>query len=81
MFMYLTGSAVKSVRQELQLSDSSDLCGHLNHSDQLLAVQTPQVDQVGAATSSKALTITAKHKSGISGLNRPFSFLLILTFE
>lgn len=38
LLTYLTGSAVKSVRQELQLSDRPDLRGHLNHSDQLLAV-------------------------------------------
>lgn len=57
--VYLAGSSVKTVRQELQLSDGPDLRGHLNHSDQLFAVQTPQMEQVGATTSSKALTITA----------------------
>lgn len=43
VLLYLTGSSVKAVRQELQLSDSTDLRGHLDHSDQLLAVQTPQM--------------------------------------
>lgn len=57
--VYLAGSSIKAVGQKFQLSDGSDLRGHLNHPDQLFAVQTPQVQQVGAATSSKALTITA----------------------
>lgn len=43
VLLYLTGSSVKAVRQELQLSDSTDLHGHLDQSDQLLAVQTPQM--------------------------------------
>lgn len=41
--LYLTGSSAKAVRQELQLSDSTDLRGHLDDSDQALAVQTPQM--------------------------------------
>lgn len=57
--VYLAGSSIKAVRQKFQLSHGSDLGGHLNHPDQLSAVQTPQVEQVGAPTSSKALTITA----------------------
>lgn len=56
--MYLTGSSVKAVRQELQLSDSTDLRGHLDHSDQLVAVQTPQMHQVGTTTCYKAFPIT-----------------------
>lgn len=56
---YLIGSSVKTVRQELQLSDGADLGGHLYHSDQLFAIQTPQMKQVGATTSGKPLTITA----------------------
>lgn len=44
VLLYLICSSVKAVRQELQLSDSTDLRGHLDHSHQLLAVQTPQMD-------------------------------------
>lgn len=33
VLLYLTGPSVKAVRQELQLSDSPDLRGHLDHSD------------------------------------------------
>lgn len=62
VLLYLTGSPVKAVGQELQLSDSTDLRGHLDHSDKLLALQTPQMDQVGTTTCSKTLSITAKRK-------------------
>lgn len=56
--VYLVGSSIKAVGQEFQLSDSSDLCRHLNHPDQLFAVQIPQVQQVGAPARYKALTVT-----------------------
>lgn len=64
--MYLTGSSVKTVRQEFQLSNGPDLRGHLNHADQLFAVQTPQMEQVGASTSGEALAVTAGTSQVIS---------------
>lgn len=36
--VYLAGSSVKAFGQEFQLSDGSDLRGHLNHPHQLFAV-------------------------------------------
>lgn len=44
--MYLASTAVKAVRQKFQLPDGSNLTRHLNHSDKLTALQTPQVQQV-----------------------------------
>lgn len=61
--LYLTRSSVQNVRQELQLSDRPDLCGHVNHSEQLSAVQTPEVQQVGATTGSKAPAIPGNTRS------------------
>lgn len=78
VLVYLTGSSVKGVRQELQLSDSADLGGHLDHSDQLLAVQTPQMYQVGTTTCYKAFPITGKIKGrqniSVSGVYVPICF-------
>lgn len=55
----LVGSSIKTVWQELQLSDSADMGRHLNHSDQLIALQRPQMKQVGTTASSEELTIPA----------------------
>lgn len=60
--VYLISPSVKTVGQEFELSDSSNLRGHLDYPDQLLVVQTPQVQQVGASTSSKALSIAVNVK-------------------
>lgn len=55
----LVGSSIKTVRQEVQLSDGADMGRHLNHSDQLIALQRPQVKQVGATASSEEPSIPA----------------------
>lgn len=56
---YLIGSSIEDVRQELQLLDSSDMGRHLNHSDQLIALQTPQMQQVGTTASDEPLAVPA----------------------
>lgn len=82
--VYLVGSSIKTVGQEFQLSDSSDLCRHLNHPDQLFAVQTPQVQQVGAPACYKAPTITVNTNVSItisiSMSNEVFWAIVTLTF-
>lgn len=55
----LVGSSIEDARQELELSDSSDVRRHLNHSDQLIALQTPQMKQVGTTTGDEPLPIPA----------------------
>lgn len=55
----LVGSSIKTVRQELQLSDGADVGRHLNHPDQLIALHRPQVEQVGATASSEEPSIPA----------------------
>lgn len=57
--VYLVGSSIENVRQELEQSDSADMWRHLYHSDQLIALQRPQMKQVGTTTSDEALPIPA----------------------
>lgn len=57
--VYLVGSSIKNVRQEVELSDRADMGRHLNLSDQLIVLQRPQMKQVGTTASDEALPIPA----------------------
>lgn len=61
--VHLVGSSIENVRQELELSDSANMGRHLDHSDQLVALQRPQMKQVGATGSDEALPIPATQVS------------------
>lgn len=60
---YLVRAAIETIRQEIQMSDRLNFWRHLNYSQKLLAVQAPQMQQVGASSRSKRFPISVKKQS------------------
>lgn len=58
--VYLIGSAIKTIKEEIQMSNRLYFQRHLNNSQELLAVQAPQMQQVGASSSCKRFPISVK---------------------
>lgn len=54
----LIGTSIKAVRKEFKVANSSDLSRHLDDSEELCGLQTPQVQVVGFASSSQDSAIS-----------------------
>lgn len=54
----LIGTGIKAVRKEFQMANSSDLSRHLDDSEELCGLQTPQMQVVGFASGSQDSAIS-----------------------